>query len=417
MYKERWVTLCAQGLPLDVRIAQAFDTTRPPKLSQTLTDTLLSRGSCAGSGGIPSDLFSQCRQTLLRCREFESYQMLRTVFVTDQLCAFKLRLPSADNPSDLVDRCLEYLIEQRLPGDRLPLPVFLATLRDRYRSGDALWDELDELSRAVQSAMAQSVPRRVQPPHHSQALLDHLLRLDFSEQVRLFRQTIQKHRVAAFLVHGEPNYGQQMLVNRLVRLVPGWRTGQRISIDLGSNGTGKSIRSLWRQVAGKLDASQIAASDQLAEKVCEWWLTQDVIFIFHTVDYMPPDYLSRWIEDFWQPMVVAAHNSLHRTQRETHLVMFLVDYSGCVCSWDVALAQQFEDPEYPRVPLYLPPADRFPSDTLDFWIDIAAEVLPADLTAQVILEASENGVPQIVYEAICDHCGFSWEGELIKWLV
>ena len=34
MYKERWVGLCALGLPLDVRIAQAFDYTRPPTLPQ-----------------------------------------------------------------------------------------------------------------------------------------------------------------------------------------------------------------------------------------------------------------------------------------------------------------------------------------------------------------------------------------------
>jgi len=31
MYKERWVQLCALGLPLDVRLAQAFDHTEPPK--------------------------------------------------------------------------------------------------------------------------------------------------------------------------------------------------------------------------------------------------------------------------------------------------------------------------------------------------------------------------------------------------
>lgn len=30
MYKERWVQLCALGLPLDARIAQAFDTHQPP---------------------------------------------------------------------------------------------------------------------------------------------------------------------------------------------------------------------------------------------------------------------------------------------------------------------------------------------------------------------------------------------------
>ncbi len=31
MYKERWVRLCALGLPLDVRLARAFDYTRPPE--------------------------------------------------------------------------------------------------------------------------------------------------------------------------------------------------------------------------------------------------------------------------------------------------------------------------------------------------------------------------------------------------
>jgi hypothetical protein len=312
---------------------------------------------------------------------------------------------------------LEYLIDQRLPNGQPVLPIFLATLRNKYQQGDLLRDDLGALHQDVQSAMSQRQPQQPRYPHHKQALFESLLKIDFGEQVRLVNQTLQSNRIASFLVHGKPNYGQQMLVNRLLRLAPGWQTGQRISIDLGSNGTGKSIRSLWRQVARKINASPRTSSNQLAEKACEWWLTQDVIFIFHTVDYMPPDYLSRWIKDFWQPLVAAAHNNLHRTKRETRLVMFLVDYSGCVCDWDVALAQQPEDPEYPRIPLHLPPAGRFPSEILGFWINIAAEVLPADLTAQEILEASEDGVPQIVYQEICELCGLSWEGDLMKWLV
>jgi len=32
MYKERWVRLCGLGLPLDVRMARAFDYTRPPQM-------------------------------------------------------------------------------------------------------------------------------------------------------------------------------------------------------------------------------------------------------------------------------------------------------------------------------------------------------------------------------------------------
>jgi hypothetical protein len=366
--------------------------------------------------GLPPDLYTQCRTVLLRCREFESYRILRTVFVTDQLFPFRIGLPSADNPGELVDRCLEYLLGKRLTGARPAMPVFLATLRDRYQPGDALRDELEALYDAVQSAMAQPESRLAQPPHRSQTLFELLLKLNFREQVRLAKQIIETHRVAAFLVHGEPNCGQQVLVNRLLRLSPGWQTGQRISIGLGSPGMGKSIRSLWRQIASKLGVSTDHAPVQIADKVCEWWQTQDVVFIFHTVDYMPPKFLSVWVGEFWQPLVMAAHSNLHRTQCETRLLMFLVDYSGCVCNWGVKLARQADQPEYPLVPLQLPAAGRFPLYELDSWIDFAAEVLPAGLTAQALLGASYNGIPQFVYDTICDRCGLSWEGELKRWL-
>jgi hypothetical protein len=132
---------------------------------------------------------------------------------------------------------------------------------------------------------------------------------------------------------------------------------------------------------------------------------------------MLPDYLSQWIEDFWQPLVAEAHNNLDKTKSETLLMMFLVDYSGCVCNWDVTMAHQPEEAEYPRIPLQLPSASRFPSEFLRAWFDKSDEVLPGDLKVEEILAAAESGVPQIVYRAICDHCGLSWEGELMKWLV
>jgi hypothetical protein len=40
-----------------------------------------------------------------------------------------------------------------------------------------------------------------------------------------------------------------------------------------------------------------------------------------------------------------------------------------------------------------------------------------DLTSQILLEKSENGIPEFVYEEICDFCGHSWEGGLAKWLI
>lgn len=106
--------------------------------------------------GLPPDLYTQCRTILLQCHEFENHRALRAVFVTDQLFPFRIGLPSADNPAELVDRCLEYLLGKRLTGRRPVLPVFLATLRDRYEQGDALRDELGALAEAVQSALVSS---------------------------------------------------------------------------------------------------------------------------------------------------------------------------------------------------------------------------------------------------------------------
>ncbi len=367
--------------------------------------------------GLTPDLYTYCRTALLRCHEFGSYSALRTLFVAEPLFAFRIGIPSADNPADLVDRCLDYLVDKHLSGGRPVLPAFIAALRDRYQRGDALRDELQALYEAVQAAMTQPEPRPTQAPHRQQQLFDLILKLDFGEQVRIAHHVIESYRISAFLVHGGTDCGQQLLVNRLIRLSPGWQTGQRICIDAGSNGTGKSSRSLWRQVASKLHIPTSTPPTQIADKVCEWWKTEDVIFVFHTVDYMPSTLLSEWMQEFWLPLVTTARNSMHLTQRNTHLLMFLVDYSGCVCNSDVTLARQADQPDYPRIPLHLPPAGRFPPDVLDFWIDTAAEVLPAGLTAQALLAASDNGIPQLIYETICDRCGLSWEGDLAKWLI
>jgi hypothetical protein len=367
--------------------------------------------------GLPVDLYTRCRNTLLRCKEFEDNHSLRAIFVTDQLCPFKFRLPTAGNPSDLVDQCLGYLLDQYLSNGYPVLPIFIATLRNRYLPGDRLRDDLQTLYEVMQAEITQPASRLVQAPHREQQLFDSLLKLDFGEQVRLTKQVMHVHRIAAFLVHGETDCGQQILVNRLIRLSPGWQTGQRICIDAGSRSTVKSTHFLWRQLASKLSMPASTPSAQIADKVCDWWKTQDVILVFHAVDNIPQAILSQWVQEFWQPLVTAAHLNEHLAQHDTRLLMFLVDYSGCVCNSDVSLAHEVDQPDYPRIPLYLPPAGRFPPNVLDGWIDMAAEILPIGITSQTLLESSDNGIPQRIYEIICDNCDISWEGDLAKWLV
>lgn len=110
-------------------------------------------------------LHNRCRTTLLKCSEFDTDASLRSVFVTDELHLFRDRLPTASNKSERVDRCLAFLLEQRLSDGRPALPIFLSALQDRYQPGDALRDELERLAEDVNRALvSQSLSSVEQSP-------------------------------------------------------------------------------------------------------------------------------------------------------------------------------------------------------------------------------------------------------------
>jgi hypothetical protein len=106
--------------------------------------------------GLPSDLDTRCRNTLLACSEFDSDAALRALFVTTELAPFQNGLPDAARKNARVDACLAYLLPRRLSDGRPLLPLFLAILRDRCSEGDALRDDIDALQLVVQSALSGS---------------------------------------------------------------------------------------------------------------------------------------------------------------------------------------------------------------------------------------------------------------------
>ena len=114
--------------------------------------------------GLPSDLYTHCRNTLLACSEFEGDAALRALFVTEELAPFQNGLPDAASKSARVDACLAYLLPRRFSDGRPLLPLVLATLRDRYPEGDALHDDIQALQRAVQSALPGSGPPHAPGP-------------------------------------------------------------------------------------------------------------------------------------------------------------------------------------------------------------------------------------------------------------
>ncbi|MBN2004037.1 MAG: HNH endonuclease [Anaerolineae bacterium] len=102
---------------------------------------------------LPSDLHIRCRTTLIKCSEFDNHASLQAVFVTEELAIYRDRIPQAASKDERVGQTTFFLLEQRLSGGRPVFPVFLATLRNKYASGDAMRDELEELCAEVEQTI------------------------------------------------------------------------------------------------------------------------------------------------------------------------------------------------------------------------------------------------------------------------
>lgn len=105
--------------------------------------------------GLPKDLYSRCRETLLKCREFESDTLLQVVFIIDELAPFSNAVSDAKNKVDRLDLCLKFLLAKSLRDGRPVLPLFLTALRDRSHEVDALYHELDALIEPIRLALVQ----------------------------------------------------------------------------------------------------------------------------------------------------------------------------------------------------------------------------------------------------------------------
>ncbi|WP_413176381.1 hypothetical protein [Anabaena azotica] len=256
-----------------------------------------------------------------------------------------------------------------------------------------------------------------------------LLRLGYRSQVRLFRKLIETESVAAFLIHGFPDYGQRWLLNRLVvQYVPYFLQDKIIKVNVSRKIRRNDTSALWRDVAGRvgLKGKQYTPSE-IAEKVYQCLQTQNILLVFHEVETMPENTLSELIDGFWLPLV-SKIQQLSQTQEQTSpaskckLLMFLIDYEGCVGSWQVPFTEQLNSNTTSKI-LFKPPIiTEFSDNDLMDWIETEYDKLPPVLTTQVdntvqaILTDSENGVPELVLEKICTDCGCDWYEESEKWL-
>jgi hypothetical protein len=366
---------------------------------------------------LPEYLYSQCTNVFLKSPYFKDYDMLFSFCTAQTEFSFLAReLEKKNSQFALVTINLPILLKGKHIKYGWTFPIFVKALQNSCSSEKALWSELNDLYDKIQAI--QEYPPEQKPTTSSckQRLFKTILEIDFEEQQEEVTNALKLQqslkRAAAFLIHGEEKFGQEILVHRLSQLSE-LRNGRRIKIKMAGMG---DVSDLWNAIAAFLTGSnQVSylSPDQVMALVSECLKTQHLIFIFTEIHRTCLGFLPELIEQFWQPIVDRVN------LKETYLIMFLVDNKGKACQSGMPLAWQVCQPEYPKVPLHLPPTTRFLHNKISQWLRmaVAAEVVPESLSVETLLNESQGGVPELVYQRICYHCDCSWEGGLAQWLI
>ncbi|MBW4523319.1 MAG: hypothetical protein KME16_27080 [Scytolyngbya sp. HA4215-MV1] len=249
-----------------------------------------------------------------------------------------------------------------------------------------------------------------------------LLKLGYRKQVQLFRKFVEKHPVTAFLIYGKLDFGQRWLLNRLV--VQHTRdsiAGKVIKVSLGRVARRSDVAALWRELGGRVGLGRQSSVSAIVERVYQSWKTQNVLLVFYDVDFLPERSLKELLQDFWSPLATQVWKG-GKPESPYKLLLFLVDYEGCVGNWSIPFAEALNSDWHPRLPVKLPMISEFTKNELTNWLEFSADDLPValvddpDAVAQAILENSDNGIPEPTLGEICQQAGLDWYENEEKWM-
>ncbi len=331
---------------------------------------------------------------------------------------------------------LKRAIERHEAGEAWVIPVILrpvdwqdtsfSQLQALPRDGKPItqWSNQDEAFRNIALGIRHSIEDLAKAkPKKQLKLYSSLLKLGYRQQARLFRRAIESESVAAFLIHGLPEYGQRWLLNRLVvQYLPEHLNSKVVKVNLSRLARQTNVTALWRELGGRVKLrGHRLTPPEIADGVYRWWLTQDVILVFHDVHDLPESSVQEMIEKFWIPLTKRVQEA-SEGESLCKLLMFLVDYVGKAEQWNLPFVEKLDASWKPQRPIKTPKLQEFTERELMDWLDDQYRDLPSDLTQGIddkveeILESSEGGIPELALREICEQCGLDWYEELDKWL-
>jgi len=296
-------------------------------------------------------------------------------------------------------------------------------------SDEAFVDVVQGIRKAIDNlnlypvVRSPSIRYTVEETVDSNRLYNALVRLDYREQVKAFQQfKNEKRQCGAFLIHGAPSYGQIWLLNRLVKQLPNSSVALDFKFSFERKVCGRSFKDLWNELAKWVGLKHIpfpadfSSQQEIVHRIHGLWQRHTVILILNKLhEIIDEQYLNKFMQEFWEPLAVSARETLSQSP-EHYLLMFLVDHDNCVDKWTLPIAQQLDLTWKPHVPIKLEKLTQISYDVLNDWIGYEVDTLPASLTAQEILDNSEDGIPELVLDHVCGLFDSEWP-ELVKYRV
>ncbi|SRR6266487_410460 len=240
-----------------------------------------------------------------------------------------------------------------------------------------------------------------------------LLSLDYKEQVKTFRQVIErKPHTGAFLIYGELDHGQIWLLHRLINNAAIRNVDKPMfRFPLRRRACGVTLDNLWYSLGKWVNMRHPPKSPlEIAEQVYELWKKQSIILILDDLDRVNESYLQMFLKEFWEPLM----NVIEKNGGEMlahYLLLFLIDNEGRVDRWRIPWSEELDEP---YVPVKLRKIRSFTQRDINDWIDNEVNRLPSKLTVEGIL--STGSIPGNVLQQICELCGHNWYDRESEWL-
>lgn len=242
-------------------------------------------------------------------------------------------------------------------------------------------------------------------------LQDVLFNLDRDDHRNTFKQKLKwvRNGAAAFLIHGQSDCGQDVLVQHLIRLATEGRVRehQTIYIDLGRKGVQINMPRLWREVSRSITGLGHLEREETIDSLMRSLKTKDVTIVLDHIDRLPLNFFAAILEEFWQLMVAKKERTFQH-EPQGRLLLMLVDWSGLAEKW-AAYLDTSQVGINPLCPFKLPESEPFKSEDIAVWLDDIAPLLPIPITLETLLGQTANGLPSLIYDWLCDLCDYSLE--------